>query len=99
MAIQRKSWDEFRKTGLFHFVNAFLHMFGYVIVLTTKDNGEVDEVYPARTNWRGFSEESNTKAYNNVTAFLQKEYGVVVPKKARDGKRDIHMSKGHVRGD
>ena len=90
MAIQRKSWDEFRKTGLFHFVNAFLHMFGYVIVLTTKDNGEVDEVYPARTDWRGFSEESNTKAYNNVTAFLQKEYGMVVPDAPK-----IHMRKGH----
>lgn len=86
MRIQKKSWEEFRATGLFHFVNAFLHMFGWVIVLAIKDNGEVDEVYPARTDVRGFTEESNTKAYNNVTAFLQKEFGMVVPKDAGDGK-------------
>ena len=86
MAIQRKSWGEFRNTGLFHFVNAFLHMFGWVIVLAIKENGEVDEVYPARTDWRGFTEESNTKAYNNVTAFLQKEFVMTVPKEAGDGK-------------
>ena len=49
MAVQKKTWDEFRNTGLFHFVNAFLHIFGWVIVLAIKDNGEVAEVYPART--------------------------------------------------
>lgn len=86
MAVQRKSWEEFRKTGLFHFVNAFLHIFGWVIVLVRKDNGEVAEVYPARTDWRGFPEESNTKAYDNVTAFLQKEFGMVAPKEVDDGK-------------
>lgn len=75
MAVQKKTWAEFRNTGLFHFVNAFLYMFGWVIVLSLNDNGEVDEVYPARTDWRGFTEESNTNAYNNVTAFLQKEFG------------------------
>lgn len=47
MAVQKKTWEEFRKTGLFHFVNAFLHIFGWVIVLAIKDNGEVAEVYPA----------------------------------------------------
>lgn len=86
MAHTKKSWEEFRKTGLFHFVNVFLHMFGWAIVVVLKDNGEVDEVYPARTDWRGFSEESNTKAYNNVTAFLQKEFGTVTPKEGRYGK-------------
>lgn len=86
MAVQKKTWEEFRKTGLFHFVNAFLHIFGWVIVLALNDNGEVEEVYPARTDWRGFTEETNTKAYNNVTAFMQKEFGMVVPKEAGDGK-------------
>lgn len=74
--------------GLFHFVNAFLHIFGWVIVLAIKDNGEVAEVYPARTDWRGFTEESNTKAYNNVTAFMQKEFGMVVPKEIKDEHKD-----------
>lgn len=88
MAVQKKTWEEFRKTGLFHFVNAFLHIFGWVIVLAIKDNGEVAEVYPARTDWRGFTEESNTKAYNNVTAFLEKEFGMVAPKEIKDEHKD-----------
>ena len=88
MAVQKKTWEEFRNTGLFHFVNAFLHIFGWVIVLALKDNGEVAEVYPARTDWRGFTEESNTKAYNNVTAFMQKEFGMVVPKEIKDEHKD-----------
>lgn len=88
MAAQKKTWEEFRKTGLFHFVNAFLHIFGWVIVLAIKDNGEVAEVYPARTDWRGFTEESNTKAYNNVTAFLEKEFGMVAPKEIKDEHKD-----------
>ena len=88
MAVQKKTWEEFRKTGLFHFVNAFLHIFGWVIVLSLKDNGEVEEVYPARTDWRGFTEESNTKAYNNVTAFLQKEFGMIVPKETNNEHKD-----------
>lgn len=88
MAVQKKTWEEFRNTGLFHFVNAFLHIFGWVIVLSLKDNGEVEEVYPARTDWRGFTEESNTKAYNNVTAFMQKEFGLAVPKEIKDEHKD-----------
>lgn len=49
MAYDKKSWTEFRETGLFHFVNSFLHLFGWAIVLSEEDDGST-EVFPhART--------------------------------------------------
>lgn len=75
MAFDRKDWKEFRETGLFHFVNSFLHMFGWAIVVAVEEDGTVSAVYPARTDFRGFSVESNDKAYARVTAFMQKEFG------------------------
>lgn len=74
MPIVKKDWKEFRETGLFLFVNSFLHIFGWAIVLVEEDDGSVSSVYPARVNFRGFSEESNDKAYDRVTAFMRKEF-------------------------
>lgn len=76
MAFDKRDWNEFRETGLFHFVNSFLHIFGWAIVVDVEDDGSVSAVYPARTDFRGFSEESNDKAYARVTAFMQKEFGI-----------------------
>lgn len=73
MAYDKKSWSEFRETGLFHFVNSFLHLFGWAIVLCENDDGST-EVYPARTDYRGFPQESNDRAYSRVTEFLRKEF-------------------------
>lgn len=60
----RKSWTEFRETGLLWFVNSILHMFGWAIC--------VDDVaaYPSRVIYRGFSETCNTEGYRKVTKFL-----------------------------
>lgn len=65
--IRKKSWEEFRKTGLFLFINQILHAFGWVLVYD-KDH---DSVYPARTVFRGFSESSQTKAYQNISTYLK----------------------------
>lgn len=73
MAYDKKSWSEFRETGLFHFVNSFLHLFGWAIVLSEDDDGNT-EVFPARTDYRGFPQESNDKAYSRVTEFMRKEF-------------------------
>lgn len=67
----RKSWDEFRETGLLCFVNTFLHMFGWAIVIC-KDNDEL-EVFPARVNYSGFSEESYEKNYKKVKNLLKED--------------------------
>lgn len=81
MAFDKRDWKEFRETGLFHFVNSFLHIFGWAIVLDVEDDGSVSAVYPARTDLRGFSEESNDRAYASVTEFMKKEFGIPVESK------------------
>lgn len=68
--MEKKTWEEFRESGLLWFVNTILHLFGWAIVVYTNDNGDIENVSPARVSWRGFSEESNEKGYKNVTKFL-----------------------------
>ena len=68
---EKKTWKEFRESGLLTFVNTFLHIFGWVLVLEMDDTGNITEAYPARTSWRGFSEDAMDKAYKRVTKGLQ----------------------------
>lgn len=70
----KKSWEEFQKTGLLLFVNHFLNIFGWVI-LVKKVNGETKEVFPARTNMKGFSKEEYEEAYEK----LREHAGVFEP--------------------
>lgn len=68
--VNKKSWEEFRATGLLMFINSFLHIFGWSIVMDI-ENEKVTSVYPARVKFRGFSEESQTKAYNKLAYYLK----------------------------
>lgn len=61
-----KSWDEFRSTGLFMIVNQFLHIFGWAITY----NPDKKQCYPARVKYRGFSEDSVTRAYEKVQKYM-----------------------------
>ena len=70
MASNKRTWEEFRATGLLWFINTILHMFGWAIVVNI-EREEVIDVYPARVEFRGFSESSNTKGYINVTKYLK----------------------------
>lgn len=75
--INKKTWDEFRDTGLLWFVNTILHVFGWTIVVEG-DTDEKDEngnfvtktAYPARTKYRGFPEEVNDRGYKNITDYM-----------------------------
>ena len=67
-------WDEFRGTGLLRFVNAFLHIFGYVIVIEKDDEGKVTSVYPAKTIWRGFPAEAMSESYKNVAELMHRDH-------------------------
>lgn len=60
------SWDAFRSTGLLAFVNGFLHIFGVAIAFD-KSTGMA---FPARTKWRGFSNEAWTKAYRKLSNYM-----------------------------
>ena len=68
--VQEKSWDEFRGYGLLRFVNVFLHIFGWAIVLNKVD-GVVTKVYPARVPFRGFAEKDMTRSYRQIARFME----------------------------
>ena len=65
-----KDWKEFRDSGLLWFINTILHLFGWAIVMEM-DNDEILDVYPARVEFRGFSEDRNARGYEQVTKYLQ----------------------------
>ena len=71
-AFEERTWYEFQQGGFLLFVNLFLQIFGWSIVMNVGDNGLVTNVYPARTRWRGFGPEELSKAYVRVTEFLVK---------------------------
>ena len=45
--VTKKSWEEFRSTGLLWWINMILHTFGWAICYEF-DDGKIVEVYPAR---------------------------------------------------
>lgn len=68
--IKERSWKEFRESGLFWWINMLLHTFGWVIVVELNDDEEISRVFPAKTTYRGFSEASNTRGYENITNYM-----------------------------
>lgn len=69
--IEKKTWDEFRSTGLLLFVNQFLHIFGWSIVVRYDEEGNFTYAYPCRISCRGFSSESQDKAYLKITKYMK----------------------------
>lgn len=68
--IEKKSWKEFRDSGFLWWINMVLHTFGWAIVFEM-ENDEIINVYPARVNFRGFNEKSNTDGYIKVSKYIQ----------------------------
>ena len=71
--MNRKTWEEFRRTGLLLFVNQFLHIFGWSIVFSYEDGvceGDLTEVFVARVSHRGFDSESQDVAYKSISDFM-----------------------------
>lgn len=69
--IDKKSWGEFRTSGMLWFVNMILHTFGWALVMNVDDNDNVVGCYPARVKFRGFNVNSNTKGYIAVSEYLK----------------------------
>ena len=68
--VNKKSWEEFKESGLLWMINQTLHLFGWAIVLYIED-GKVIGAYPARIKFRGFDEKANTKGYKKCTKYLK----------------------------
>jgi hypothetical protein len=67
--VDMRTWDEFRESGLFWWVNTLLHTFGWALVADV-DKGKVINVYPARVVFRGFNASANTEGYKKVSNYL-----------------------------
>lgn len=75
--INKKTWSEFKETGLLWFINSILHLFGWAIVIES-ENKEIIDVYPARVKFRGFSVECSDRGYYNVSKYLQNNIGELI---------------------
>jgi hypothetical protein len=71
--VTKKTWEEFRATGLLWWINMILHTFGWAIVVNIGDGGDVIEAYPARVKFRGFDPELNTEGYVKVSSYMREE--------------------------
>lgn len=69
--VEKKSWQEFRDSGLLWWINMILHTFGWAIVVEIEDNGTISSTYPARVKFRGFDEKSNGDGYQKVSEYLK----------------------------
>lgn len=69
--ITKKTWNDFRKSGFLWWINMILHTFGWAIVVTIDDNGEITNAYPARVTLRGFGEMNNTAGYIKVSQYMK----------------------------
>lgn len=76
--VEKRDWNEFRKTGLFMFINTILHAFGWAIVVEVDnykelgDEAPVTNVYPARVKFRGFGEIEQTDMHERIADYLSK---------------------------
>lgn len=68
--IERKSWEEFRESGLLFVTNQFLHIFGYALVYSFDDNGKLIKVMPSRVKFRGFREKQTTEGYQKISKYM-----------------------------
>lgn len=68
--VEKKTWKEFRESGLLWWINMILHTFGWAIVVEVNDEGNITKAYPARVKFRGFGEEDNTEGYIKVSEYI-----------------------------
>lgn len=70
--LERKSWEEFRETGLLLYINQILHVFGWAITVELDEKGNTTNVYPARVKYRGFDTKNVSKSYLKISNYLKK---------------------------
>lgn len=68
--VEKRTWDELRKTGLFMFINTILHAFGWAIAVELDKNGVVNNAYPVRCKFRGFDEQSTNEMHERIADYL-----------------------------
>ena len=74
---ERKTWAEFRSTGLLLFVNSFLQIFGWSIGFEIDDDGNIKNVYPLRSAFRGFPESAVDEAYGKLAEYIENNATII----------------------
>lgn len=69
--VYKKSWQDFRETGLFMFINTILHAFGWALVVEVNKTGEITQCYPARVKFRGFNEVDQEEMHKKIGTYLK----------------------------
>lgn len=69
---REESWEKLTDTGLFRFLNMFLHIFGWAIQMSVDDYGKIERVYPIRCKHDGFSE-SDEKMMRKIGTFMKRD--------------------------
>jgi len=64
---EKRTWKEFRETGLLLFINQILHVFGWAIIVDEYKN----TCYPARVLFRGFEEKKVEESYIKITKYMK----------------------------
>ena len=80
--LEKKTWDEFRETGLVLIINQILHIFGWAITFDMED-GKVTNCYPSRTKFRGFEGDCVSESYKKVSRWM-KDNAAQLLKEAED---------------
>lgn len=68
--IERRSWDEFRETGLPWYVNQIMQVFGWSLAFDIDEEGKIKEAFPVRTKFRGFSDEVINRNTKKLTQYM-----------------------------
>ena len=71
LIMEKKTWEEFSKTGLVLIINQTLHIFGWCIVQEVSESGKILNVFPARVKFRGFDNKDVTEAYGKITKYMK----------------------------
>ena len=66
----KKTWKDFQECKLLWWVNRSLHIFGWAIVVEEQADGTISNCYPARVDYRGFSEDAEDAGFAALTQHL-----------------------------
>jgi hypothetical protein len=70
MDTERKTWEEFREAKLLWWANRILQLFGWSIIFDYDEDENLLDVYPARSKFRGFDEETEADGFIGLTKYM-----------------------------
>lgn len=68
--MNKTAWEEFRAAGFLWWINMLLHTFGWAIVFTYDEGGQLIEATPQRVKFRGFHREADSEGYAKIAHYM-----------------------------